>query len=750
MSNAVIFNGDYLKALKPKLKLSEAAYIETGSADPTTLSLTSPTGSLYLRSNGILYVKYAAGASAWAPALLTGTGSALTNTALTDDSVYFIDNLDNTRKMYFELSSISSGQTRTLTIPDLSGTLPVGTGTTNHVAYWSGTNQIAGEAQLASSRGGTGINNTGTLTYGSNNITLTTTGPTSLTLPTTGTLATLAGAEALTNKTINASSIGSTTASSGAFTFLTLRGTGVAGTAYFDLLQESSAPSSPASGYSRLYATSDVLNLKNSINEVFAIDYSGITTSRTLTVPDISSTIATLDGNQTFTGTLSLSTANLVSLVITGGLSIGNVTSAASVAGAGAIKYSTGFLYYSDGTNWTTLATYTTSVYQNTSFTAVSNTNYFVDTTSGGVTATLPSGVANARMKFNDVKEKWGLNNFTITPASGQKIDNLATNESLIMDINGSWIELSWDTTTSSWVVSGSMSYGTTPTGFVTHTGNSLGVDLLIGTNDNYALAFETNATECMRLDTSGRLLIGHNTSLPSYLPAYATTYQAGVQFVGTAYQSGASWLSLTQYSTSTTNSGGAFLSFNKSNNATKGTHTIVTNNQRLGGLGWAGSDGAKFTGAADIYGEVDNTPTANNVPGRLVFATASDSSGAPFERMRIDRNGRIGINTTDPRALVDINGGMRIAYDAYAINTNLTIANHFVVATAAITLNLPALTASDDGFTLYIKRVTSAGIVTINPGAGVTIDGSATWPLTSNYESVKLVWRGASDWSIF
>lgn len=54
---------------------------------------------------------------------------------------------------------------------------------------------------IGSTLGGSGVSNAGTFTWGANNIVFTTSGATSVTLPTTGTLATRAGAEALTNKT---------------------------------------------------------------------------------------------------------------------------------------------------------------------------------------------------------------------------------------------------------------------------------------------------------------------------------------------------------------------------------------------------------------------------------------------------------------------------------------------------------------------------------------------------------------------
>jgi len=60
------------------------------------------------------------------------TAQTLTNKSLSDSTTYFIDETDGTKKLQFQLSGITTGTTRTLTAPDVSGTI-VTTGDTGTV-----------------------------------------------------------------------------------------------------------------------------------------------------------------------------------------------------------------------------------------------------------------------------------------------------------------------------------------------------------------------------------------------------------------------------------------------------------------------------------------------------------------------------------------------------------------------------------------------------------------------------------------
>jgi len=70
-------------------------------------------------------------------ATLTGVQT-FTNKTFTDNTTFFQDDGDNTRKMQFQLSGITAGNTRTLTVPNASGTI-----TLDGNAFFIGTTSVA-------------------------------------------------------------------------------------------------------------------------------------------------------------------------------------------------------------------------------------------------------------------------------------------------------------------------------------------------------------------------------------------------------------------------------------------------------------------------------------------------------------------------------------------------------------------------------------------------------------------------------
>jgi len=65
------------------------------------------------------------------------------------------------------------------------------------------------------------------------------------------------------------------------------------------------------------------------------------------------------------------------------------------------------------------------------SFTAVSGTGYFVNTTSSAFTATLPAGSAGAIVSFADYAGTWQTNALTVSPQSGEKIGGTSADVAL-------------------------------------------------------------------------------------------------------------------------------------------------------------------------------------------------------------------------------------------------------------------------------------------------------------------------------
>jgi hypothetical protein len=159
------------------------------------------------------------------------------------------------------------------------------------------------------------------------------------------------------------------------------------------------------------------------------------------------------------------------------------------------------------------------------------------------------------------------------------------------------------------------------------------GTGIIESNGDNAAgyLAFLTrqsgSTTERLRIDSSGRLLVGTSTST-----GVATSGEAKLQ-IATVGDIPASF-----YSTADAIGPGGVIALGHARGSVTG---LVLNNDVLGQIRFAGGDNTDLqTIGGQITCEVDGTPGANDMPGRLVFSTTADGASSPTERMRISSDG--------------------------------------------------------------------------------------------------------------
>jgi hypothetical protein len=146
---------------------------------------------------------------------------------------------------------------------------------------------------------------------------------------------------------------------------------------------------------------------------------------------------------------------------------------------------------------------------------------------------------------------------------------------------------------------------------------------------------------------TSGRVFSGHNSAIETPQIGGSGVLTPRWQAVGT----NATAASFGGFNYSSSGGSTGQLVFSKSLGGSVGVQGIVNNGNNLGGIGFNGSDGIEFRAAAEIRSEVDGTPTAGSVPGRIYFATTAAGDSTSTERMRITSAGNIGIGTTSPNA---------------------------------------------------------------------------------------------------
>ena len=218
---------------------------------------------------------------------------------------------------------------------------------------------------------------------------------------------------------------------------------------------------------------------------------------------------------------------------------------------------------------------------------------------------------------------------------------------------------------------SGRVGIGTSSPSYALHVASSGTTDIFIGTGGDDSrlyftdtnrsirgvpgghLTFQTSAAERLRIDNSGRLLVGTSSAKTASRPFLGATDPVTpiTQIEGyQAYTDEASRCFMLR-GNSTTNIY-PYFALVRSKGSAVGSNTSVASGDNIGALSFQGMDGTNPVEAASITASVDGTPGTNDMPGRLVFSTTADGAASPTERMRIGQNGNLNIGRTSDLAI--------------------------------------------------------------------------------------------------
>ena len=156
------------------------------------------------------------------------------------------------------------------------------------------------------------------------------------------------------------------------------------------------------------------------------------------------------------------------------------------------------------------------------------------------------------------------------------------------------------------------------------------GGEFLLYAEGSQNMIFHTNSSERMRVDSSGRLLVGTSSAHNGTPLGAAINLESSTSF-GPQYR--ARGTSSDQYP--------VYYITERARGS-----SIVQSGDELASFQFTGYDGSAYLPAAYIQAFVDDTPGTNDMPGRLVFSTTVNGGAAPTERMRITNGGATKMST--------------------------------------------------------------------------------------------------------
>jgi hypothetical protein len=168
---------------------------------------------------------------------------------------------------------------------------------------------------------------------------------------------------------------------------------------------------------------------------------------------------------------------------------------------------------------------------------------------------------------------------------------------------------------------------------------SSSGIVINEGSNNRDFRIETNNYTHCLFIDGGNdNVFINKSSATANWFNGNSIV--PSVEIFGTANTSNR----MTALTYGSEDSGAAILAMGKSRSATPDNYTIIQNNDQMGIITFQGTDGTHFLEGASIRVDVDGTPGANDMPGRIEFHTTADGADAGSERMRISSGGHVGI----------------------------------------------------------------------------------------------------------
>jgi hypothetical protein len=224
-----------------------------------------------------------------------------------------------------------------------------------------------------------------------------------------------------------------------------------------------------------------------------------------------------------------------------------------------------------------------------------------------------------------------------------------------------------------------------------------------------------------LNIGSGKRLIIGHTAAL----------------FSNNFEQYGTSAI----FKRSSADANGHTLALLKTRGTTPDAATIVDANDNIGTVNFQGYDGAVNQVAAVISANVDGTPGAGDMPGRLLILTRKAGEANPGERLRITSGGRFQVTGPQDGNVVAVS----------ALDIDCSAGNYFtktISANSTFTVsNVPA--SRSYSFTLELTHTSG----TVTWFSGVQWPGGTAPTLTNGKTSLFMFvtddggtrWRGAA-----